>query len=219
LQTVRLTFSKTGEAKYLSHLDLMRCFTRAVRQCGYPVWYTEGFNPHIYLMFSSPLSLGFESECETVDLRLLQDDEIPADLAQRINKGLPQGVRVTGAALPVLKHTELVWSEWEAMLPCDDADAAAAAFAAFLDSPTIEITKKTKKGALRTDDVKPLIKKAQWEKTEEGLRISLVLSQRSESALNPAALFEAFSAACGVDTEAVAITRTAVYSEKMEKFQ
>ena len=219
MQTVRLTFSKTGEAKFLSHLDMMRCFTRAARQCGYPVWYTEGFNPHIYLMFSCPLSLGFESCVETVDLRLLQDGDIPADLAERLNCGLPNGIRVLGCSVPRQKHTEIAWSQWNAALPCEAPAAVTQAFAAFLDSEQILITKKTKKGALRTDDVKPLIKKAQWTQGDGSVTFELVLSQNAESALNPMALFEAFSAASGVDTEAVAITRLELYNERMEKFQ
>ena len=219
MQTVRLTFSKTGEAKFLSHLDMMRCFTRAARQCGYPVWYTEGFNPHIYLMFSCPLSLGFESSVETVDLRLLQDGGIPADLAERLNRGLPNGIRVLGCSEPQQKHTEIAWSEWSAVLPCEQPAAVTQAFAAFLDSEQILITKKTKKGVLRTDDVKPLIKKVQWAHGEGSAEFTLILSQRAESALNPMVLFEAFSAASGVDTEATAITRLALYNERMEKFQ
>ena len=53
---IRVFYHKTSRAKYISHLDIMRCMQRAVVRAGLPVWYTEGFNPHIYLTFSLPLS-------------------------------------------------------------------------------------------------------------------------------------------------------------------
>ena len=51
MQCVRIWFRKTGRVKYVSHLDIMRCMTRAVRRAQIPLWYTEGFNPHPYLNF------------------------------------------------------------------------------------------------------------------------------------------------------------------------
>ena len=47
----RLTFAKKGRARYISHLDLMRAMQRAIKRAGVPIWYTQGFNPHSYLMF------------------------------------------------------------------------------------------------------------------------------------------------------------------------
>ena len=66
--TVRVLFSKTGRARYISHLDLNRAMTRAMRRAEIPLWYTEGFNRHAYLTFAAPLSLGTESVCERMDL-------------------------------------------------------------------------------------------------------------------------------------------------------
>ena len=74
---VRLHFSKTFEAKYISHLDLARCFSRALKKSGLDLWYTEGFNTRLYLTFALPLSLGLESLCETVDIRLINDEFDP----------------------------------------------------------------------------------------------------------------------------------------------
>ena len=70
---IRLGFSKTDRAAYISHLDCNRLFQRAFKRSGLPVWYTQGFNPHVYLTFPLPLSLGTESLCETVDFRLTEE--------------------------------------------------------------------------------------------------------------------------------------------------
>ena len=61
MTTVRIFFEKCGEAAYISLLDLQRVMGRALKRSGLPVWYTLGFNPHIYMTFTCPLSLGQES--------------------------------------------------------------------------------------------------------------------------------------------------------------
>ena len=77
MKNVRILFSKTGRAKYVSHLDLVRAMTRAVRRANIPLWYTEGFNRHPYLTFASPLSLGYEGLRESVDIRM--EEAFPFD--------------------------------------------------------------------------------------------------------------------------------------------
>ena len=60
--------------RFISHLDMTRFMSRTIRRAELPVWYTEGFNPHLYMTFALPLSLGFESDYEVVDIRLLDDN-------------------------------------------------------------------------------------------------------------------------------------------------
>ncbi|WP_369677352.1 TIGR03936 family radical SAM-associated protein, partial [Ruminococcus sp. CAG:330] len=45
--SVRVRFAKLGRAKYISHLDLIRCFQRAVCRAGLPAAYSAGFHPHM----------------------------------------------------------------------------------------------------------------------------------------------------------------------------
>ena len=54
-----MRFSKTDEAAYISHLDLMHCMQRVIARAQLPVWYTEGFNQHIYISIALPLSTGY----------------------------------------------------------------------------------------------------------------------------------------------------------------
>lgn len=61
MTTVRIFYKKLDVAKYISHLDMQRCMQRAVKRAKLPVWYTEGFNPHPYITFALPISLGIES--------------------------------------------------------------------------------------------------------------------------------------------------------------
>ena len=93
MTTVRVWFTKTGEAAYISLLDLQRVMQRALKRSGLPVWYTQGFNPHIYMTFAAPLALGQESLVESLDCRM---EPLPGDWEQAraaLQACLPEGVR------------------------------------------------------------------------------------------------------------------------------
>ena len=69
----RLLFSKTGRAKYISHLDLMRTFQRAFARAHIQIKHTEGFNPHPFVSIALPLSVGYSSQCEILEFGLMGD--------------------------------------------------------------------------------------------------------------------------------------------------
>ena len=72
VETVRVWFEKTGPAKFISHLDLTHCMARGLKLSRLPVWYTEGFNPRIYMTYGMPLSLGIAGLRECMDIRLTE---------------------------------------------------------------------------------------------------------------------------------------------------
>ena len=89
---VRMRFAKTGRARYISHLDLIRCFQRAVCRAKLPAAYSEGFHPHMQTSFATTLPLGFFSTAEQMDLELTE--ELPCDaVMERLNAVLPEGIR------------------------------------------------------------------------------------------------------------------------------
>lgn len=111
MREVRLRFSKTGRLKYISHLDINRAMSRALKRAQIPLWYTEGFNPHPYMSFSLPLSLGVESLCESVDLRIIGDitnDEIK----NRLNNVLPQDIKIVDVYDDFRDNSEIVYSDY-----------------------------------------------------------------------------------------------------------
>ena len=91
---IRVFFVKEGPSKYMSHLDLMRCMTRTIRRAGVPIWYTEGFNPHPFMTFAMPLSLGTSGMCETMDVRMTTDMPFE-EVKSRLNSALCEGIYVT----------------------------------------------------------------------------------------------------------------------------
>ena len=111
MREVRLLFSKTGRCKYISHLDINRCFSRAITRAHIPLWYTEGFNPHPYMCFSLPLPLGVESMCESLDIRITGDisDE---DIKVRLNGTLPDGIQILDVYKDFRNCNEIAYSDY-----------------------------------------------------------------------------------------------------------
>ena len=135
----RLFYSKINRAKYIPHLDFMRAFERAFVRSKLPLWWTEGFNPHLYLTFALPLSVGVEGSRESVDFRLTKDVPI-AIIKEVMSKCLPADVPVIAAERPVFKATEIASAEYSFV--CDDVEKAVK----LLESERIIVSKKTKKG-------------------------------------------------------------------------
>ena len=88
----RITFSKAGDARFLSHRNTMDVLERAIRAAGLPARYSEGFNPHMKLSMGPALALGLESRHEVFDAEGIAP--FPADAASRINEKLPGGIAV-----------------------------------------------------------------------------------------------------------------------------
>ena len=86
---IRVLFKKIGSARYISHLDLQRAVVRALSRSGVAAAFTEGFNPHLKIVFSMPLSVYQESECEFFDIRLEGDSEL-SDVYARLSEVFPE---------------------------------------------------------------------------------------------------------------------------------
>jgi radical SAM-linked protein len=88
----RVAFSKTGDARFLSHRNTMDVLERAIRAAGLPARYSEGFNPHMKLSMGPALALGLESRHEVFDAEGIAP--FPADAAARIAEKLPAGISI-----------------------------------------------------------------------------------------------------------------------------
>lgn len=142
----RLFFEKTGRVKYISHLDLMRCFQRAFRRAGTPLKYSEGFNPHPVMSLPLPLSLGTESVCEMLDFETTE--ELAPDAAQALNPALPEGIRVTAARPLERKSALIAWLRAELTLTYDSGvtEGAERVISELFSRDSLVIRKKTKSG-------------------------------------------------------------------------
>ena len=154
MTTIRVWFTKTGEASYISLLDLQRVMQRALKRSGLPVWYTLGFNPHIYMTFAAPLSLGQESLAETVDFKSEAEGYDWDAAAPALSACLPRGIKVTRIAPAVLDAGDIACAAYEVRYAEKDAQAACAAWEAYNAAPAAEVVKEGKRGKKKTVDLK-----------------------------------------------------------------
>ena len=91
---IETLYCKKGQLKYISHLDIVRLFQRAIRRSGLPVTLSQGFTPHYKIGFSNALKLGVESEGESA-VFAIDNWMDPAEFKIRINEKLPEGIKVT----------------------------------------------------------------------------------------------------------------------------
>jgi len=123
LITVRISFEKKNEASYISLLDLQRVMQRVLKRSGLPVYYTQGFNPHIYLSFACPLSLGQESLCECCEVKTEAEDPQLDTWCDVLQPYMPRGIKVLSAQQAQNKVAEIDHASYLVTLP---ASAAAA---------------------------------------------------------------------------------------------
>jgi radical SAM-linked protein len=95
-EKIRTQFSKTGDMRYISHLDLVRLFQRASRRADMPVTLTKGFSPRLKISVARALKLGVESTGE--EAFFYMDRAIdPQIFIDSFNRALPEGVRMIKA--------------------------------------------------------------------------------------------------------------------------
>lgn len=214
---IRLFFTKKNRAKYISHLDMNRCMMRALKRSGLPVWYTEGFNPHMYLTFSLPISLGYESDYESVDLKLIQD--IPFDdIPNQVNPFLPPDIQIFRAAPQIMDQKDIAWADYSIQLVCEagQENQLLADLNATLSADEIKVMKKTKK-APKEVDLKPFIQLLDSETLSGKVSFRMRFATGLEMNINPSLLLDNLHSS--VDVLNVAVTRIMVYNKKLEIFQ
>lgn len=95
MQRMRIRFSRGEEIKYISHLDIMRLWQRALNRAGIALAYSEGFNPHPRMSLAAPLALGVTSDAELMDI-VLEKFVSPHSFTAAIGRQLPRGIAIDG---------------------------------------------------------------------------------------------------------------------------
>jgi radical SAM-linked protein len=135
-QRFRVWFRKGERVRFISHLDVLRAWERAIRRAELPLSYSQGFTPHPKLSFASPLPLGFVGEAEVMDVTLderVQPDEFRERLLAQSNDDLGAvGVGEISVSAPP-PQAGLLWADYRVPihgLTADDARLCAAQFMA-----------------------------------------------------------------------------------------
>ena len=193
----RLLFSKTGRAKYISHLDLMRTFQRAFARAGIPIKHTEGFHPHPFVSIALPLSVGYSSECEILEFGLLEGTshgEVPA----RLTAAMPEGIVVHECYPVQRKLKELAFVNYIMNLeyPEGRPQEAEPAMRELLARESLVVQKKSNKAraGFTQVDLIPLIRSYSLECQSDTMTMDAVVSAQNPG-LNPELIRSAFCAA------------------------
>ncbi len=219
MPNLRVFYEKTGRAKYISHLDINRCMQRALRRAEIPVWYTEGFNPHPYTTFALPLSLGFESLCETMDMRITCVMGCQ-EVADRLNAALPEGLVVKRVALQKNKPEKIRRADYIIRMDFEDCgpEEALTRLESFDRLEAIPVMKRTKKGMKETD-IRPDVILSNPCVEEGFLKLNLCCAAGIEKNINPTLYLEAFAQEAGLEIQTVHVLRIAVLMENGQPFE
>lgn len=122
MQRLRIRFRRGEELKYISHLDLMRLWQRALNRAGIRLAYSAGFNPHPRMSLAAPLALGVTSEAELMDIVLAKLSS-PHSFTAAVARQLPRGIEIIqtyniAQTLPSLQ-SEVTFAEYSVEVKTD----------------------------------------------------------------------------------------------------
>ena len=221
MREVRLRFSKTGQAKYISHLDTNRVFSRAFARARINLWYTQGFNPRPYMSFSLPLSLGVESYCENVDIRII-DDLTDEEIKVRVNDALPLGIRIVDVYDDFMDCHDIAYSDYVYKFEFKDNELALEKIKSVLESDAIMAQKKAKQGkrrVLKETDIKQFIVKYNISIRDDNIILNIRLLAGPDKNLNPTLLFDTIIRLIDMDYEWKSIGRINLLTKDFKEYK
>ena len=180
----RMSFAKTGRARFLSHLELMQAVTRAIKRSALKLAYTAGFHPHPKISFATATSVGMESMQEFMDVTACEFPQGLDLLQNEINQALPEGVAITEIqCLPWVSKDlakALYGFTYDLILPEGTTENRLSAIAGnienFLAANSFEITRKAK-GKMVNRDIRPFVESMTFDKKTGKIKTTLLHAQ------------------------------------------
>jgi len=194
-----------------------RYMLRLVKLAGLPIWFTEGFNPRPHITFALPLSLGFESKYEVVDMKITDDDFSNEQVKDALCKVVVEGFEIIKVSEPKQKPSEITFAGYKLIFDCDESKLQN--FKEFFKSDEIIVFKKSKKGIINTINIAPKIKKLSFEQGKDETVLNIVLPAGGNENLNPILILTAFENSSKTKLPPVAMVRTSIFNSDMEIFE
>ncbi|WP_115642474.1 TIGR03936 family radical SAM-associated protein [Clostridium putrefaciens] len=221
-----IKFTKEGEIKFISHLDLMRTIQRIIKRADLPIDYSRGFNPHQDLSIAQPLSVGTYSSGEYMDMGLREELDCE-ELKNRLNSNCPKGIEILEISkVPQIENVKRVpqamalvdLSDYTIKIRFNKIDKVEDELKELLEKPEWTTTKKSKKGE-REVDLKSMIKDFKFWVLEDKLIIKTRINSGSREHLSPELLATYIKSNIkNVNTEAfIDIKREEMFAYKDEK--
>lgn len=199
-----------GRLKFVSHLDMNRFMARLITKSKIPVWYTEGFNQHVYMNFAVPLSLGFEGLYEIMEIRLTDDNFSPDDCLKALKEVSPVDIHFFAVKKASLNMKEIGSADFELTF-----DSLPLGIDDFLKRDSIICQKKGKKGKIKEVDIIPKI--FGFSTADNTLTLRLVAG--TEDNLNPSLVMSAFFEQTETEPVFYTVTRTKILDKQGNLFE
>lgn len=207
---IRVVFKKKGFLKYISHLDLQRTMQRALTRAEIPLWYTEGFNPHPYICFASPLPLGVNSECEIFDIKPDPQKHMnPEEIKSRLNNALTDDLGISEVYETNTSLNDIAFAEYTFTIK-NNLDKP---FKEMLNKEFIPVIRKTKRSEEKIN-----LKEEIFNLKFDGENIRLTLPAGNERAIKPLLIITAFQDLTGKTPE-YSITRERFFKKDFSIFR
>ena len=158
-----IEFTKDESVKYVSHLDMVRLFGRAMRRAGLEISFSQGFNPHPIMNFAHPLGVGISSDCELIEIGF-EGDISSAEILEKLAPKMPDGFKLSAAKPSEMKSpfAGLKFAKYEI-----EFFGEFSGISEMMEMEKIITEKKTKSGTKETD-IRPMIKSAEVLEREDG---------------------------------------------------
>lgn len=207
VQRLRVTFARGEGLRYITHLDLMRAWERALKRAALPVAYSEGFTRHPQIAVAAPLPVGATGEGELMDV-FLEAPIAPDEFRDRLVAQTPPGLAITAVEVmplvwPSLQSFVREWTWRVELPPCTDMESVRRAVAALLASASLPWTLRREK-EVKHYDLRPLVLELRIDEAAPGP--VLIARMRAEAGGRP----EQVAAALGLDPQQIRIHRLAL---------
>lgn len=223
MRNVRVWFTKLGQAKYISHLDINRCMARAVRRAQLPLWFTEGFNPHAYMTFSLPLPLGVESLCESMDIRVVDENYTNEMVKNNLGAVMPVGLNIVSVNDDGMEPKKIAYADYLMKIwPVCESNQVIEKIKQAIDSKELLAEKKSKSGRkkiMKTINLSEFIKDYSIWSAGETVELKMILSAGAVKNVNPVLMLKTILAKAGIDEEGTSILRNKLLAEDMTEFR
>ncbi len=193
MNRIRFRYACGKELRYLSHLDMLRLFQRAMRRAGLPLAYTLGFSPRPRLSLAAPLPVGVTASKEYGEIYLVEPVS-PASFGRRIGEQLPRDLTLTGAVtvavneppLAAVVNAALYRAVWRSKRPAPTAEIVQGSLDKLLAQPAIMIRRFDKSGKITRKNIRPFIFSAElMPPGEHGPALRLLLQVGSKGGVSP----------------------------------
>lgn len=226
LTNIRTKFRRSDEVKFISHLDLMKVFERAIRRARLPISYSQGFNPHPSMVFGLPLSVGVTSDAEYGDFEITDDELSINEFVKRLNSQLPNGLEILSAKARKTKQNimaTIAASEYVVIVgtksDCSEKSVKSGIHR-YLDQEEIVVAKKTKSG-IKDTNIRDMIFDLNFEIQPCGvfniIKFTMLVSAGSKANLKPELLIDSLSEFLNFDFEIDRIHRTKLFVKAQDQ--